>query len=393
MKTVNHLTITFMKTRNFIIGMFALMAMLTISSCENSLIDQEKKEFGILPEKFKIDIPSSLSNNLKSAELKSATADSLNGNAIYWYLNAFIAVGEGAADIVEAIIWTITLYNIEDVITLTYTSNDDNRVKNLDVIADVEFEGRHWEYQLTITDVESEANEDGGIGMQVFWSRNPIEGISIIKPYNLDRTKYSGSRNAIGRIEYSERITDKYDATMKVEMAGLSVVKTFEVGSMKMFVGRRGNVIDVIGNSSHPKARFNIYDERAGYNWAFVASGDDEKNIAVAEVGLPYSSENLTSREGILEDYSIKSVLTREMTNFVVAAWANAGITLVPEEIENYVAPYLSNADAPGYFNSNGFVRGGTAPGSQYNEFDDRIRLLTPYNPADIAGLSIDFKY
>jgi hypothetical protein len=180
---------------------------------------------------------------------------------------------------------------------------------------------------------------------------------------------------------------------MIVEMSGLPVVNTFEVGSMKMFVGRRGDVIDVIGNSSHPKARFNIYDNTMGYNWAFVASGDDDKNVAVAEVGLPYSSANLTTRQSILEDYSIKSVLTREMTNFVVAAWAEAGITLVPEEIENYVSPYLSNADAPGYFNSNGFVKGGTAPNDNYSELEDRIQLLTPYNPAEIANLSIDFKY
>jgi hypothetical protein len=382
-----------MKTRIFFIGMFAIMALFSFVSCENSLLNQDDQDYGILPSHFKVDIPSSLSNNLKSAELKSTTADSLNGNVIYWYLNAYIAVGEGAADIVEAIMWSIRLYHIEDVISLTYTSNDDNRVKNLDVVADVEFEGRQWEYQLTITDAESEGNDDGGIGMQVFWSKHPVEGIAIIKPYNLDRNKHANWSNSIGRILYSEKMTDQYDATMIVEMAGLPVVNTFEVNAMKMFVGRRGDVIDVIGNSSHPKARFNIYDETRGYNWAFVASGDDEKNIAVAEVGLPYSSENLTSRQSILEEYSIKSVLTREMTNFVVAAWAEAGITLVPEEIENYVSPYLSNADAPGYFNSSGFVKGGTAPNDNYSEFEDRLQLLAPYNPAEIANLSIDFKY
>jgi hypothetical protein len=382
-----------MKTKNFFIGMFTIVAMLSFSSCENSLLDQEDKEFGILPENFKVDIPSSLSNNLKSASLKSAAADSLNGNLIYWYLNAYIAVGEGAADIVEAIMWSIRLYNIEDVISLTYTSNDDNRVKNLDVVDDVEYEGRRWEYQLTITDAESEGNEDGGIGMQVFWSKHPIEGIAVIKPYNIDRKKHSGSPDAIGRIIYSEKVTDKYDASMTVEIAGLPVLNTYEVGSMKMFVGRRGDVIDVIGNSNHPKARFNVYDDARGYNWAFVASGDDNLNIAVAEVGLPYSSADLTSRSAILNDYSIKSVLTREMTNFVVAAWAQAGITLIPEEIENYVSPYLANADAPGYFNSNGFIKGGNAPNSEYNALEDRILLLTPYNPVDITGLSINFKY
>jgi len=340
-----------MKTRNFITGMFVLMAMLSFSSCENSLLAQEDKAFGILPGKFKLDIHTSLSNNLKSAELKSTAADSLNGNVIYWYLNAYLAVGECAADIVEAIMWSVRLYNIEDVISLTYTSNDDNRVKNLDVVADVEFEGRIWEYQLTITDAESEANEDEGIGMQVFWSKNPVEGIAIIKPFNLDRKRHTNWTNSIGRITYSERITDQYDATMTVEMAGLPVVSTFEVGSMKMFVGRRGDVIDVIGNSNHPKARFNIFDDTRGYNWAFVASGNDDRNIAVAEVGLPYSSADLDARSAILEDFSIKSVLAREMTNFVVDFWADAGITLQPNEIENYVEPYLANADAPGYFN------------------------------------------
>jgi len=46
---------------------------------------------------------------------------------------------------------------------------------------DVEFEGRQWEYQLTITDAESEENSDGGIGMQVFWNKQPVEGICHIQ--------------------------------------------------------------------------------------------------------------------------------------------------------------------------------------------------------------------
>ena len=179
-----------MNTRKSFLGTLALAAILSFSSCENTLFDQENKDYGILPENFKVDIPSSLSNNLKSASLKSTEADTLNGNIIYWYLNAFVAVGEGAADIVEAIMWSIRLYHIEDVITLSYTSDDDHRVKNLDVIADVEFEGRQWEYLLTITDAESEGNDDGGIGLQVFWSKHPIEGIAIAKPYNLDRQKH-----------------------------------------------------------------------------------------------------------------------------------------------------------------------------------------------------------
>jgi len=50
------------------------------------------------------------------------------------------------------------------------------------------------------------------------------------------------------------------------------------------------------------------------------------------------------------------------MTNFVVAAYASAGITLQPNEVANYLTPYLKNADAPGYFDADGFIQGGNAP-------------------------------
>ena len=381
-----------MKTRNLFLTVLTILAITLFVSCENSLPDPEEKDFGILPSKFKVDIPSSLSNNLKSATLKSTEADTVNGNIIYWYLNAYIAVGEGAADIVEAIMWSIRVHHIEDVITLTYTSHEDGRVKNLEVTADAEFEGRQWEYQMNITDAESEGNTDGGMAMQVFWSKYPVEGIAIIKPYNLNRTKNENAPEAIGKIVYSEKATEEYDAQMTVEMAGLPVERTFEVESMKMFVGKKGDLIDVTGNSNHPMGRFNKYDEKAGYDWAFVASGNDKSNVAVAEVGLPRNTENITGRNEILVDNSIKSVLTREMTNFVVAAYAESGITLIPGEIAALISPYLKNADAPGYFNSNGFVKGGTAPDEKYSVLEERIQQLTPFNPAVISTMTIEFK-
>ena len=150
--------------------------MLSFTSCENDLLDRKNQDYGILPQNFKVDIralPSS--NTLKSTSLKSTTIDTINGNYIYWYLNAYIAVGEGAADLVEAIIWSIRVYNIDNVISLRDTSDEDGRVKNLEVISDVTFEDRQWEYQLTISDAESETNADRGVGMQVFWNRNPVK--------------------------------------------------------------------------------------------------------------------------------------------------------------------------------------------------------------------------
>ena len=388
-----------MKTRNLLICMLAASSVLLFSSCENDLLDQKDTNYGILPEKFKVDIPNSLSNgDLKSTSLKSATNDTLNGNHIYWYLNVFIAVGEGSADLVEAIMWHISAYKIENVISLSYTSEEDNRVKNLDVISDVEFQGRLWSYQLTITDAESEGQPDGGIGMQVFWNRDPVEGIALLKPYNIDRKKNADAHQTTFSIEYSEKGTEEYESYMIVQIAGLplpnAALDPYAPESMKMFVGKKGDRIDVIGNSNHPNARFNFYDtETRGFNWAFVASGDQGNDLAVAEVGLPASTADLSTRAAILEDNSIKKVLTREMTNFVVAAYASAGLTLQPDEVASYLTPYLKNADAPGYFNNNGFIRGGIAPDGNYAELETRIKTLVPYNPAVIGNLQIDFNY
>jgi hypothetical protein len=399
MKPVKNIKTDLMKTRNLLIGMMTAVAVLFFTSCENTLMDQKNNDSGILPERFKVDIPSSLSNaDLKSASFKSTAMDTLNGNHIYAYLNVFIAVGEGAADMVEAIMWHIRAYNIENVISLSYTSKDDQRVKNLDVISHVEFQGQTWEYQLTITDAESEGNTDGGIGLQILWNKTPIEGIAIFKPYNIDRSRHAGNPDAMARIEYSEKSTGRYDSYMMVELAGFpfanSAPQDFAMESMKMFVGKKGNIVDVIGNSNHPNARFNMYDtQRSGFDWAFVASGQKNENIAVAEVGLPSSIADLSTRTAILVDNSIKKVLTNEMTNFVVAAYAKAGITLQLGEIAAYLTPYLRNADAPGYFSNHGFVQGGVAPDNNYTELESRIIELVPYNPKDISNLQINFNY
>ena len=225
-----------------------------------------------------------------------------------------------------------------------------------------------------------------------------MKELPVFKPYNLNRDQHADAPNAIGRIEYSEKGINDYDAYMIVEMAGLplpsAASQPYAVESMKMFVGKKGQIVDVIGNSNHPNAKFNFLDnETKGFDWAFVASGNTSTNIAVAEVGLPPSSADISDRSAILVDNSIKKVLTREMTNYLVAAYATIGITLRPDEIANYLTPYLKNADAPGYFNGNGFVKGGTAPNGSYSELESRINLLAPYNPVEIRDLQIEFNY
>jgi hypothetical protein len=116
-----------------------------------------------------------------------------------------------------------------------------------------------------------------------------------------------------------------------------------------------------------------------GYNWAFVASGSDTEDVAVAEVGLPLSTVDSDSREVLLVENSVYNVLYNE----VKTIWPHAS-----DEILN---AWLTNTEAPGFFNEDGFIQGGEAPGEEFLPLVDRILDLAPYNPMSIANLEINF--
>jgi hypothetical protein len=311
-----------MKTMKNIFVSVLFSTILLMQGCDENL-DNNQNGTGILPERFKVDIPSSISNDqiLKSAGLKSAgnsQSDTLVGNEIYAHLNFFISVGEGSAELVEDIILAIALYDIDEAMSLSFTSDDDNRVKNLVVFENSEYSDRTWQYELTITDAESESDADGGKALQVFWNTDPISGIAILRPYHIDRQNEIEWLDTKFRVEYSEAGTDAYESYMMVEIAGLPMpdarIDMYALNSMKMYAGKAGDRVDVFGNSDHPNAQF--FTERTGFSWSFVASGFNDQNIAVAEVGLPPSALDESTREVLLKEYSIKNVLTEEINEW-----------------------------------------------------------------------------
>ena len=334
----------------------------------------------ILPENFMVEIPEALSNN--GNPYGRVSVGSLNGNVIYSHLANFIHSGEEAAWIVQDIIRGIAFYRINRPMEINFESADDGREKNLVVVEQSSFGGQNWEFQLTITDAQSEGNEDGGKALQVFWNRSPIAGIAILKPYNIDRIHYAGNEEVKIRIEYSEENNHGYEKHMIVEVMDLPLAdpldNPYSMKSLKMFAGKSGNNIDIYGNSDHPNALF--FSGDTGYNWAFVASGDVSFNIGVAEVGLPPNLLDETDREILLKEYAVKAVFTDE----ILAVW--------PDIDQQSVDIFLANTDAPGYFSQNGFVAGGTSPGSEYTSLVTRLPALSPYNPKDIAGLAIWFR-
>ena len=127
-----------------------LSGALFFSACEtqNPMPDQEES---ILPDQLTIEIPSSLIED--GSGLKSAyRVDTLKGHDVYRHLRFFIHVGNHGARMVRHIMWSIRVYDIDRIKTLTYESEDDGRIKNLVVVEGPEFDGRIWTYGLTITD-------------------------------------------------------------------------------------------------------------------------------------------------------------------------------------------------------------------------------------------------
>jgi len=372
-----------MKKINLLIVVAIILSAIFVQSCKKDKEQDPNTTESILPKSFKVDVPESISSANSQKSFLVVNDDTLQGNDIYQHLRTFIYVGESAADIVNAIMTSISIYNIDHAMTLSYQSNDDGRVKNLEVIESSSFDNQTWEYQMTIVDASSSTNADGGKAFQVFWNTNPVKGIAIIKPYNLNRTESENYPDAMYRIDYSEAGELGYDKHMIVEINGLPLedpsVEPWSMSSLKMFAGKTGDVVDVYGNSEHPNATF-IDTTEKGFDWAFVASAKQNSDIGVAEVGLPDDNLNSTDRNLLLVTNSIENVFTNQI-NFTY-----------PNIDSLDLANYLYNTEAPGYFNSNGFVQGGTAPSTDYNTLVSNIANLTPYNPADIKNLTISFK-
>ncbi len=369
-----------MKKISFIISLILLISVIFLG-CKKE--DEIITEQNIIPSSFKVDIP----NSVSSAAEQTLKCHGPQGNVIYAYMRAFIHVGEESAEVIQKIIDVIGDYELNQAMSFSYTSEDDTLVKNVVIVENSTFEDQTWEFQMTITDANSENNEDGGIAVQVFWNRNPVKGIAIIKPKNLCVTYGGCHSEAMYRVDYSEAGENGYEKQMIVSIADLLTGKpgdVYALSSLKMFAGKKGDIVDVYGNSNHPYAKF--FSERTGYNWAFVAAGDETQDIGVAEVALPPSDLNLdtddvtTLRGRILKAFAMKDVCEDEI------------LSGYPNTTPEVMAEFLKNMEAPGYFDTNGFVAAGESPGTEYDAIETSMDLLAPYIPYTVSNLEINFK-
>jgi hypothetical protein len=360
-------------------GILLFFGFSLLTSCEKDPFGPDNKPESIIPDRFMVAIPQSISS---SSTLKSLQIDTLSGNTIYQHLRTFISVGEYGADMAQNIMLSIATLNLNRPLELTFNSDEDGRPKHLKIVENVMFENANWQYRLTITDAGS-ANEPGQTahGLQVFWSWNPLIGIAIVNPFNINRNIEEQFANTRFRIDYSEAGNLGYEAHMLVSITGLPLPNPlqnpFGLDKMKMFAGRNGNMVTVYGNSQHPNARF--FSNETGFNWAFVAAAFDNQDIAIAEVGLPPMGLDASDRETLLETYSIYNVLRDQVLN----VWP----TIDPAVLN----AYLHNTMAPGYFDHTGFIQAATAPSEAYLPLKEQIQQLTPYNPQNISNLTVVF--
>jgi hypothetical protein len=267
---------------------------------------------------------------------------------------------------------------IHGVKQISYTAND-GRTKLLTAVKYPSYNNYTWEYGLYIQD------EDNSKAFELFWNQKPIKGFAIFKPSKVDNNVLGLFHpNAMIKIEYSEEVTD-YDKQMIVSISDLNLYQINDMSSLKMFVGKKGNHLDIFGNSNHPNAILIDPKHTGGRNWAFVAHSDDNLNIGVAKVALPEC--NLDNIATLFTDYSIEKVLHDEINTVY-------GSVVTPTQLDSIANVFLQNAKAPGYFiGIGGFVSCGTDIPANPGFTTDFINLdaLSPYIPKDISTLSIPF--
>lgn len=364
-----------MKTKNVLKTLLGtlLIAGFIFSGCKK---DEEKAN--IVPSNFKVDVPSAI--NAEATTTKSAQSDTLSGNDIYGNLRTFVHVGCVAADMVNHIMVAIWANNINQAMSLDYVSNDDHRSKHLVVIEGASFEGVSYQFRLTITDQGSNA-------MQVFWNTNPVKGVAIMNPYNINRTTETIYQNTMFRVDYSEAGENNFEKQMVVFITDfpMQVSQPWSINNLKMFVGKNGNQLTLWGNSNHPVATL-VDPSLQGKDYAFIAHSDASLNIGCAQVAITPNTVNTTT--DLFTTYSLYNVLNSEI-HTVYDPYFPGGMP------QNVINSYLKNTDVPAYFIApQGFVSCGTniPNNSGFTASFRDLSGLTPYVPYNVKNLSISFQ-
>ena len=357
-----------MKNFRFSTLLVTTLLILVATSCSEEELAQRAVD---IPDKFSVDIPSAISqfNDGLNGRVAGDGDGVIEGEEIYAALPHFIRLGEASAEIVEFTLIVGAVLEAANIRTFTTDDGDDGRAKRFDINEDITRGGVNYQYELTMRDVE-----DDELGLQLLWNSDPaVEGVGILRPYYIDRTE-NEDIDAFVRINYSE-IDPTYDATMTVSIAGVETIEEGDLDNLKMFVGRSGNIVDVIGNSNHPNVKLIDENFSGGRNYAFVGRGDESNNLGVVKLALPPSS---VETNDVLETFSVYNVLEAEIN-----AIANLD--------QSIIDAILAEAGSPAYFDEEGFISAGSSVPEGFTSGFVDLAGANPFIPAQVRDLTISF--
>jgi hypothetical protein len=342
--------------------------------------DKTDEVASILPTRFSVDIPESLSYG----DISNARVDgnSLSGNLIYANLRLFIRIGEISAQTIEQIIHGIRKYGIDKPMELKFRSNWDNRFKFIKIEEMVFAEGRTWDYGLNAWD-----SQDSILAFQLYWNRHPIEGVAIMKVYDMNRQLGEFFRDWMYKTEYSEAdVSFEKKMSISVTRPILQLDHKWAIDKLKMFAGKKGNEVHLYGNTNHPNIWLVDEDFSEGRNYAFVGKANIKYDIGVATISLPPSS--VTTDVGLADVYSVYDVIKGEVESAYDIVIEPGGF------LDQLYQVYFANTAAPGYFMKPiGFVSCGSVIPNHAGFTQEFINLsgLKPFVPSSVKDLTIPF--
>ena len=379
-QTKTNIITWYMKNKTLIL--FASVVLISIWSCKK----EEQPSNSGFPDNIVVDIPDAISSTNQTKALKSSNSClPIPADSIYYNVRNFIGIGEISAQYVQKIITALKQYDLTRPMQISFTSNEDNKIKNVVVTENQMYGDKTYDLKLVMKDSTS-----GNMAMQIYWNKENPEGIAIVSPSCFNTTDAALKLNSklMYQVEYSSVKTTTYDKRMVVSITGntLSTTDIYSIDNLKMEVLKQGDIITIKGTSNHPNAVL-VNVNNKGYSYAFVAKGDMTNNIGAINLALP---PNTDASANVFSSYSVEAVVNNEITEYAkIQEPVNYAMYLTL--MSGCITSILNECKSPAYYNSAGYVScGATKPSDSYNTISELSNLL-PYAPDEVRTMAVTF--
>lgn len=329
----------------------------------------------LVPLNFVIDIPESISKvGNPGGQRTTATTATFDGAVQYESLRAYIGLGENSVQVMRKIMQVANDLLKNKISTLTFKSDDDGREKILVVTEKPYREGETWQYEMLLTDKAS-----GNLALQCVWNKTSLKGIVVMDPDQLNYT--DPTKDVMYRCDFEINPVG-YDQSMFVQITNPLNANGLKCFDMQVY--RKGDIVEVTGTSFHPTLKIDKNSTtEPGLCYAFVAKGDQKKNVGVAKVGFPFA--NVTTNSDLDKTYNLIWLYRESYKAGPDYAGQN------DQQIDDFIIANGANLESPGYFKSSGLVSSGTNIPTDFSSDFASISNLKPTIPTKVRDLIISF--